>query len=185
MIRTVAVIALLTATLGATAPAQPDASSLEAELKATFLYQFTRYAEWPARSFGAGQQSPFKVCVLAGSAFTESVDRVLRGEMAAGRPMIRAVPETPSAARSCHILYIQQNEGELTRYLSAVRDTPVLTVSDSPDFLSSGGHIALVRDNNRIRFDINLAAARQSGLTLRSQLLRVARKVIRDSGRHP
>jgi hypothetical protein len=117
------------------------------------------------------------------SSFEESVDKVLEDETKGGRAMIRTVPETPAAARSCHILYIERTEGELAQYVAAVRDRPVLTVSDSAELLALGGHIALVRVDNRIRFDINLANARQSGITLRSQLLRVARKVIREPGR--
>ena len=62
--------------------------------------------------------------------------------------------------------------------LGQVDGSPVLTVSDTPEFLKLGGQIVLVRENKRIRFDVNLPAVRKSGITLRAQLLRLARHVI-------
>jgi hypothetical protein len=37
--------------------------------------------------------------------------------------------------------------------------------------------IAFVRDNNRVRFDINRAAARKQNLNVSSKLLRLARRI--------
>jgi hypothetical protein len=50
-------------------------------------------------------------------------------------------------------------------------------VSDAARFTTRGGMIGFVLDDDRVRFDINLAAARRSGLQISSRLLRVARKV--------
>ena len=165
--------------------ARQQQSRLEADVKATFLYHFSRYVDWPSAAPGSQKDSPFRVCVLAESAFERSVAAVLKDETLHGRRVIWSVPATPDAARSCQILYIDENESERVRFVTALRTLPVLTVSDAPDFLAEGGHIALVRDDKRIRFDISLPAATQSGLALRSQLLRVARKVIRTTGGHP
>ena len=51
---------------------------------------------------------------------------------------------------------------------------PILTVSDIDDFARAGGMIGLVEAEQRIRFDINLATARQANLKLSSQLLKLA-----------
>jgi hypothetical protein len=61
----------------------------------------------------------------------------------------------------------------------------VLTIGEAADFIKWGGQILLVRDGTRVRFDINLAAAHQNNIVLRSQLLRIARNVIPDRGRRP
>jgi hypothetical protein len=52
-----------------------------------------------------------------------------------------------------------------------------LTVSDIPSFTNSGGMIGFELIDNRVRFDVNLAAAEKAGLTLSSQLLKVATDV--------
>ena len=51
----------------------------------------------------------------------------------------------------------------------------VLTVADGP--LTDETVIAFVRDDNRLRFDINRASASRRGLSVSSKLLRLARQV--------
>ena len=43
-----------------------------------------------------------------------------------------------------------------------------------PGFTRRGGMIQFVLDGSRVRFEINLAAAQRAGLTLSSELLKVA-----------
>jgi len=180
---------VLTLVLAAVAPpgAQgQDDHRLETDVKATFVFQFSRYAEWPAATTPAHQQSPFRVCTVSDGTFDRSLDKVLEGEMFAGRPMVRKVPDGPQETRGCQILYIGDIEPERAKSLLAtVEGQPVLTVGEAADFLKWGGQIRLVRDGTRVRFDVNLTAARQNNIVLRSQLLRIARKVVDDRGKKP
>ena len=162
-----------------------DANRLETDVKATFVFQFSRYAEWPAMTAPPGQ-APFKVCTVSDGPFDRSLDKVLEGEMVAGRPMVRIVAENLHDALGCQILYIGDIEPERAKsLLASVERQPVLTVGEAPSFLKWGGQIRLLRDGTRIRFDINLAAARLNNIVLRSQLLRIARKVFPDGERMP
>jgi hypothetical protein len=54
----------------------------------------------------------------------------------------------------------------------------VLTVGESPDFLTKGGMINFVLESGKVRFDVNVPAASARGLSLGSRLLRVARQTI-------
>jgi hypothetical protein len=180
------VLSLVAAAVAPPGAQGQDGRRLETDVKATFVFQFSRYAEWPAETAPAHRQSPFKVCTVSDGAFDRSLDKVLEGEMFSGRPMVRKVPDTLDEARGCQILYIGHIEPERTKaLLSAVEGLPVLTVGETPDFLRWGGQILLVRDGTRVRFDINLAAARRNNIVLRSQLLRIARHVDPDRGKLP
>ena len=55
---------------------------------------------------------------------------------------------------------------------------PLLSVGDESDFLERGGIIALKLSGGRVRFDINLAVAREAGLRLSSQLLQLADRIV-------
>jgi hypothetical protein len=57
----------------------------------------------------------------------------------------------------------------------------VLTVSDIPQFSQRGGIIQFVQESNKIRFEVNLACAMAAGLTLSSELLKVAVIVRKNS----
>ncbi len=65
-------------------------------------------------------------------------------------------------------------QGRFKALLAKLGRLPILTISDIGDFAQAGGMIGLVETNQRIRFDINLAATRQANLKLSSQLLKLA-----------
>ena len=182
MTRRIFVSITLVSLLGATNAAQQADVSLETNVKAAFVFQFSRYVDWPERAFSS-RSDPFRVCTIAEPEFTRALDKVLAGETAAGRRMTRSSPESAQEARQCQILYIARDDWPRGQSLiAAVQNSPVLTIGDAPEFLISGGQILLVRDENRIRFDVNLTAVQMSGVNLRSQLLRIARKVVPKGG---
>jgi hypothetical protein len=168
---------LAACTLTAASPEQPE-GTLENDVKATFLFNFTKYVEWPAAAFQSDDE-PFRVCVIGATAFSSAVDRVIANESVGSHPLVRAAVESAEAARECHILFVgRADAARADRVLSATRAVPVLTVSDGPDFLRRGATLAFVVEGNRVRFDVNLVDAKSRGLTISSKLLRVARRVL-------
>ena len=66
--------------------------------------------------------------------------------------------------RECHVLFVCPSEGPfLRRILPSLRDDGILTVGDVPTFLESGGMVNLLIVEKKVRFEINLAAARREG----------------------
>ena len=60
---------------------------------------------------------------------------------------------------------------QVAAILAAVRGAPVLTISDVDDFARHGGIAQMFVENGRMRFDLNLEAAKRSRLQLSSKLL--------------
>lgn len=154
--------------------AEQRTATAEDDIKAAFLFNFTKFVEWPA----ADRTRPFRICTVAEPAFGTAVDRTISGETAGGRPIEHVTPATPDAARACDILFVGQLEtGRVERWMGAVRGTPILVVGESRAAWDRGAHINFVVDENRVRFDVNADAASRAGLTVSSKLLRVARTV--------
>ncbi len=83
--------------------------------------------------------------------------------------------------KKCHLLFICQSERKNTKeIIDLLKNDGVLTVSDTQGFLEDGGIVNFVIEDNKVRFDINLTASEKAGLKIRSQLLRLAKKVIKD-----
>jgi hypothetical protein len=157
-------------------PADVGRQVSDADVKAAFLFNFTRFVEWP--SAATQPSAPFRLCVVADRQTTAVIEKTMEGESVNGRPSQTTVPATPEDARVCQILFVGRSEtGRLAQLLAAVRDRPVLTVSDAARFTTRGGMIGFVLDDDRVRFDVNLGAAKRSGLQISSRLLRVARYV--------
>ena len=148
----------------------------EQALKAAFLYNFTRFIEWPTSAF-AGSSESFDVCVLAGPAFSREVEAVFAGEQVAGRAVRVVFPAPLEDLKSCHLLYIAREQGQAAQHLSDLAQMPLLTVGEGRRFLEQGGVIAFQVENDRVRFDVNRRRAEGTGLIISSKLLRVAREL--------
>ncbi|MGD0553320.1 MAG: YfiR family protein [Sedimentisphaerales bacterium] len=83
--------------------------------------------------------------------------------------------------KRCHLLFICPSEKKtVNEIIELVKNQGVLTVADTQEFLDAGGIVNFVIEDNKVRFDINLTASEKAGLKIRSQLLRLARKVVKD-----
>jgi hypothetical protein len=164
-----------------TISAQPPRADAEG-VKAAFLYNFTKFVEWPSSAFAAAS-SPFVVCAYADERFRRKLEEILQGEQVRGRP-ITVAALTGEDARGCHLLYFSKDESaRQARILPGLRQAPVLSVGEGRPFLEQGGLIAFVLENDRVRFALSKRGADAAGLTISSQLLRVARQF--DGGLNP
>jgi hypothetical protein len=146
----------------------------EYAVKATYLYNFARFVEWPTGVTAATGDS-FAICVLGQDPFGQALDATLVGESIDGKPVVARRVARPQDSVNCRILFISPSEdARLKDILAAIDKSGVLTVSDMPQFSRRGGMIQFVSDGNRVRFEVNLTTARDAGLTLSSELLKVA-----------
>jgi hypothetical protein len=170
-------LTLLSAGLSVPQRAMSSASnspSLEYEVKAAFLLNFTKFIDWPA-SETAASDDPFVICILGDDPFGAVLDRTFEGEEVNGRKvMIQRLGHTMS--KGCQVLYVSRAEKGIRELLGAA-PPGTLTVGEGEAFVKDGGMIAFVLDNRRVRFNINLSAARNGRLTLSSRLLAVAKSV--------
>jgi hypothetical protein len=177
-----ACVLLLPGLFPPSAQAGPENKPTQYEVQAAYLFNFGRFVAWPA---GAQPNAPFLICILGQDPFGPVLDRTIAGENLRGRPVQDKRITQPQDATGCSILYISSSEsGRLSKILPAIHEAPVLTVSDIPDFVQQGGMIQFVLREGRVRFEVNLAPAQGNGLSMSSELLKVAVQVVRPGGSH-
>ena len=166
--------------VGASCLHAQQANPTEYEVKAAYLYNFGKFVEWPAKVTAASDF--FSICVLGEDPFGSTFDATIAGESINGKKVVVRRITKPQDAVSCRILFISSSEeGRLQEILAMLGNTSVLTVSDLSQFTRRGGMIRFVMEANRVRFEVNLTTAEHAGLTLSSQLLKVAISVRRGS----
>lgn len=145
----------------------------EYEVKAAMLFNFSKFVEWPAAKL---DRSPrFVVGVLGQDPMGQDLDRVLRDKSVAGKPVVVRRFERAEGTEACHILFVSAAESKkLPEIAASLEKGAVLTVGDSERFARSGGAVGFVIQDNRVRFEVNLSAAKRAGLTVSSKLLRLA-----------
>lgn len=154
-----------------TAQLQPAS---EYQVKAVFLYNFSRFVDWPQSAF-ENSYSPFIIGIIGEDPFGPFMEEAVKGERI-GAHIVKVMHfQAASEAQNCHILYMNTTDQHLiNQIMYTVSGSSVLTVSDIPDFTKWGGMIRFFTGNNRIRLEINNTSAKNVGLKISSKLLRVA-----------
>jgi len=154
-----------------------SAAVSEYQLKAVFLFNFSEFVSWPPQAF-SGEDAPLVIGVLGRDPFGTDLDSVVRGEHVGSHTLVVHRYEDVSDVKNCQILFIDRSQApQLRHVLDALRGRAILTVSDIKDGASAGVMIDLVNDDSHIRLQINVNAARESGLAISAKLLRPAKIV--------
>jgi hypothetical protein len=144
------------------------AAPLEYAVKATFLYKFFAFVDWPPGALGAAGE-PVALCVVGEDPFGGVIDEAGAGQRVGDHPIEVRRMRQASRGSGCRVLYIREGAGQsVAQALAAVAGEPVLTVTDG----GGEGAVQFMLKDGRVRFSIDQGAA--NGLTLSSKLLAVA-----------
>jgi hypothetical protein len=166
-----AVAILLGFAVDAHAMAQPVE---EYRLKAAFIFNFTRFVEWPAESFKSPTE-PISICVFGRNPFGDALEQAVHGHLSQGRPVVvRSISDAADAA-GCHELFLPASERKQWRaVLDAAANHAILTVGEADSFLHDGGVVNLRIENGTVRIQVRPEAAARQQIVMSSKLLGLA-----------
>lgn len=172
-----------------------SATELEYKVKAAFLYNFTKFVDWPDEKI-ADANKPIIIGIIDDNP-SEEVYEPLEKKSVKGRQIqikyfreivLPSDPEeddeeryhdTIQSLKDCHVLFICDPLSQKhTNVIRVIRGANVLTIGESSQFILKGGIVNFVKRDQKIRFEINLATAREANLKIRSGLLKLAVRVI-------
>ena len=181
-------LAVLTARLLAVAsvalvPGPPPATSGETEtetelfehaVKAAYAYNFVKLVTWPESPLS--RTPTLYICVLDDDYLADALDSTVRDNRSRASSLGVGRFWSIDQVVPCAVLFVDRGAApQLPQILQQLRGWPVLTVSDAEGFTERGGAIGLFVEDGRVRFEINAAVARTSGLQISSKLLRLSR----------
>jgi len=164
----------------------------EYRLKAAYIYKILPFVHWPEGSDGKGtltvgvfgkdahkaarqlldgktikskdkKTRHIKVVELSGQAVAE-IERI----------------EAAEPLGKCQVVFVSAScRAQSKKILKLIGDRSILTFGETDGFLESGGIINFVAEKKKIRFEVNLDAARRARLKIDSQLLRLAKRVVK------
>ena len=158
-----------------------ELSAPEYILKASFIYNFTKFIEWPPEAMPEDSAS-IRLCIIGTDPFGKEIDR-LKDKTTKGRSFtiirIKQLPDSEQLGL-CHIAFIGTSEnGNVPEILKLLNNSSALTISDSPGMGEKGVMINFFMKRKKVRFEINLGAAKRAGLRINSRLLQLAR-IVKD-----
>jgi hypothetical protein len=151
----------------------------EYQVKAAFLYNFTKFVEWPPGLFESSD-SPISICVLGQNLFGHVLQETVRGKTVNGRMLVvSGIPDARSATH-CQIVFVSSFERMRFGAILGELRSGILTVGETDAFIEAGGIVNLKLESGRIQIQVNINAAEQAGVHISSKLLSLA-QIIRNS----
>ena len=161
----------------------PHEANLERHVKAAFLYKFLGYVDYPQNAMPAAGE-PLVIAILGADEVAEELARISAGRSMNGRVVAERKLRPGETPGKVHMLFVGDIDvGDIEKALAAVRQAPVLTVTESGCALRQDSVINFRVVDERVRFEVSLDAAEKNHLKLSSRLLAVACKVQRSSSR--
>jgi len=181
-----------------------SATSKEYEVKAAFIYNFIKFVDWPAQAGAAEDRDaePITIGIIGKNPFGNAFDAVTKKEIQGREVAVKTFPgfeknrveysqdgktkykyKDADALRECSVLFISSSENKFCKeIIDDVKNSCVLTIGETKDFLETGGIIKFVTEQKKVKFAINLISAEIARLSIRSRLLRLAKSVVRKEG---
>lgn len=172
-------VALLSLTLTLTSRAAPPAPPIsETEVKADYLFLFTKYVEWPPSSF-ADTNRPVVVAVLGDDELAAALERRVAGRITQGGRQISVLrARRPADLDTCHIAFIGQEDRRVAREtIESLRGRAVLTVCDQDGLFAQGLMIKFLLNAGSVRFEVKLDPVERAKLNIHSGMLGAAQRV--------
>ncbi len=146
-------------------------NDLATAVKATYVAKFAPFVAWPD-PVAEFPGNVFPLCI-AGNApgIAGLLQNAANGQTVAGHQVVVRILPTVPANPDCDVLYVPASQ---TGVLNTVRGKPILTVTDEAPSADTKGIINFVIRDNRVRFEIDEAAAVAAGLVISSKLLSLA-----------
>lgn len=154
-----------------------------AKIKATFLYNFTRFIEWPE----SYQKGPFFIGILGetplyGELIAMQNNFESRGKDFAtkgNQPFAINKYLSPKSIGKCHMIYIaKSNSHQIDDVLEITKGLKTLIITENPGLIEKGSGINFVVNNNKLGFELNKSSVTGKGLSLSSSFLQFAYRVI-------
>ena len=153
-------------------PIVQDPNNSNSKIKATFIYNFTKYIDWPEKY----KEGNFVIGVLGTTPFYNDLTALLT-KKSVGKQIfeIKSFTSSESITGVCHILFItSENSGQLPDVLKKLKGKSTLVVTEKSGLAKQGSGINFVVDNNKQRFELNKTNIEKYNMKVSSALASLA-----------
>ena len=144
------------------------------DIKTAFILKMALFIEWPENSNVFEEGEAFTICVQHPDKRYASLEKwVTKGKIKDKQVDLLYIGNNLSRLDHCNVLYFSDNQN-LQAIVETASDYGVLTISDIPGNAQRGVLINFLNDEEKIRFEINLDAAKKLGFNINPRLLKLA-----------
>jgi hypothetical protein len=140
----------------------------EEKFKALFLYNFTKYIEWPS----SVQQGNFVIGVLGDTSFEELLSTMLVGKKVGNQSIVVKYFNSTNNVENCQLLFLsKEKSAQVDEILSFMANKNILLVSESGGMIISGSGINFINKGGKLTYEIKKSNIEKYGLKVNGNLL--------------
>ncbi|MCF8259438.1 MAG: YfiR family protein [Melioribacteraceae bacterium] len=157
--------------LGYVSEIKSQEGNTEANVKAVLVYKFTKFLHWPENA----DRDTFKIGVLGDAEIASALKIITHEQLIKKKPakIEELNPSTP--LKSYNIIFLSQKSTmDIKNVLQKIQGEPVLLIGDKEGFGEKGAGINLIKQDGKIKFEINLSSLRENGIESNTQFINLA-----------
>lgn len=136
------------------------------KFKALFVYNFTKYVQWPAPPNPEG----FVIGVLGNSSIADELKTIATKQKVGSQTMIVKVYSSVSEIGNCNIVYVSANKSSLLADLTTkTAGMPTLIVTEKEGAIAQAC-MNFILDGNKLKFEISKTNIDKRGLSASASL---------------
>jgi len=169
-------VALAFATWAGCAPLAQAQSQVQAmdRIKAAYVYNFAKFVDLPVVD-----NMPIRLCLVGKDDPNGRMASLHR--RTAQKREIHVFKDTPlDQLKDCAMVFVGYSEArQFPNVVRQLGNAPILLISDVRLAIDQGAHLVLLHHDDRVEFEVNLLNLQKSNLRASSQMLKLARTVVR------
>lgn len=154
-----------------------DKQLTEAELKAQFVGWFAKLSAWPPSKLPKDPKQRLRIGILGtASPFSDRSTKLLQSlKLSGGRKTEIVLVSDTKTASTCHVLFIPKSvaDTDARATFSALTGKPILILDGK---VRTGAHVQFHRVDKSIRFWVDTARLKKSGVRVSTRLIKTSRK---------
>jgi hypothetical protein len=149
----------------------PDANAVNAKIKAIFLYNFTKYIEWPPHY----KKGDFIIGVLGNTPLINELEKMAEKTKVGLQPFVIKKYNNINEIHDSHILFVASSSSDLIELAAQkLHKKSTLIISECNGCTKKGAAINFVSVENKQRFELSKSNASKNGLLVSSNLATLA-----------
>jgi hypothetical protein len=138
------------------------------KFKALFMYNFTKYIEWPVSS----RQGDFVIGILGNSPITKELEVISGKQKVGSQSIVVKTFASVDAIEVCHIIYLPPSKsGQISSVSEKMAGKNTLIIADKEGLALQGAAINFIMDGDKIKYEVNKSNINHYGLAVNSSLL--------------
>jgi hypothetical protein len=144
-------------------------SSNDYKFHSVFMYNFTKYIQWPSNS------GDFVIGVLGNSGIYADLERLVQNRTVGSQKIVVKKFSSAASVESCNMLFIPSSQSKnLDELKERAKRENILLVTESPGMAQKGSNINFVLKDGKWKFELNEQATKDAGIRVSSELMKLA-----------